>query len=302
MSSNNTNQDPRANVGYAAAVDPGDDEQTGVHISSMNTFDPSQAAVSLPIIVDPDIVMIAGDWHGNLPWALKMIRHAAVQGATCIVQLGDFGYWGGRDGARYLDRLSAELAKLEVQLYFIDGNHENFDRLLAQPIDPTTGLRPIRGQITHIPRGFRWTWHGQVWLALGGATSVDRLWRTAGHDWWQQESLTEADVEAAVAVGRADVMVCHDCPAGVDIPAIRGNSFGFLQAELALAQTHRQTLARVVRVVRPKVLFHGHYHDRYDAQLALSDGGFLTIRGLDMDESTIDRNTFLVRHAPDDQA
>ncbi len=128
---------------------------------------------------------MAGDWHGNLPWALEVLRRAAEQGATCVIQLGDFGYWGGRHGDRYGTWTASrgELARLEMQLYFVDGNHEDFNRLLAEPISPATGVRPIRDRMTPCSNGATVTGSPfTAWTRTNPHPTATRSWCAQGHE------------------------------------------------------------------------------------------------------------------------
>lgn len=222
----------------------------------------------------PQLVAVAGDWHGNLGFALRQIGRACDAGAGVIVQCGDFGYWRGDPRTRkYLFRLERELAESRLRLFWVDGNHEDHDRLAKQAIDPRTGLRPISDHIAHLPRGHRWTWGGHVWLALGGAVSMDQQWRTAGVDWWPGESLTPLDVRAAIAGGPVDVMVCHDAPAGPVIPDSREVEppAGLVEQ----ARLHREAIRSVVDATRPAAVFHGHWHVRHTALIDLPPAGRL---------------------------
>lgn len=171
-----------------------------------------------PSDVSPVRVVVAGDWHGSTSWAVAILDHAANEGVQHIVQLGDFGFWHGRFGAAFLDALDDTLIRHGQILWFVDGNHEDFDLLLDIPVDAATGVRPIRDRIAHLPRGFRWQWAGRTWMALGGATSLDRPARRHVRSWWPQEEITDEDVRRAVAPGGVDVMVAHDCPSGIDVP------------------------------------------------------------------------------------
>ncbi|WP_096303532.1 metallophosphoesterase [Jatrophihabitans sp. GAS493] len=106
----------------------------------------------------PDRIAVAGDWHGNLWWAQQAIDRAAAAQAQVIVQLGDFGFWTMTPATRkFLQRLEARLDEHNIRLLFVDGNHEDHDRLNARPINPDTGLRLITDHIHHLPRGVRWT-------------------------------------------------------------------------------------------------------------------------------------------------
>jgi len=168
----------------------------------------------------PRRIVVAGDWHGNQEWALSVIRRVpallAGESQRLILHLGDFGIWPDKPGQIYLDRLSRALGEAGAELWFVDGNHEDFDRLGQLDEKPgPDGRVPVVPRIMHLPRGHRWSWHGLTWLACGGAVSVDRAIRTEGVDWWPQEEITTEQEVAISGSGHADVMVCHDCPSGV---------------------------------------------------------------------------------------
>jgi hypothetical protein len=98
-------------------------------------------------------------------------------------------------------------------------------------------------------------------------------------DWWPDEELTRADIDRATSGGECDVLLTHDAPAGFDVPDLPPRST-WEPAELHRAEFHRGLLREVVEVVRPWVLFHGHFHSRYDDQLCLPDGHTVSVTGL----------------------
>ena len=168
----------------------------------------------------PRRILVAGDWHGNEDWALSVIRRIpgmlAAEPRRLIVQLGDFGVWPDQAGQDYLARVSALLGEVNAELWFIDGNHEDFPQLARLASDTTPDGRVlVRPGLFHLPRGYRWTWHGLGWLACGGGVSLDRAQRTEGVDWWPDEEITDRTEAGIVAAGHADVLVSHDCPAGI---------------------------------------------------------------------------------------
>lgn len=244
-------------------------------------------------------VLVAGDMHGNLHFSKEVVDLACETGAITVLQVGDFGLWTHQaKGVAFLDELNTYLIERGQALYWVDGNHENFDHLEKYEITPT-GWRPIRSNIINIPRGKRWEWDGVTFIAMGGANSIDGpkgaawwhqsrgpvLTRQGTVDllnWWPQEEITENDVEA-VSNEHADILVSHDCPYGINIPTIdRTYPEGTRQ---------RQLLRQVVDKVTPDMVFHGHYHTPHEGLL---DNGLTYVVGLSHDRDDIHKSTFLL--------
>jgi Calcineurin-like phosphoesterase superfamily domain len=236
-------------------------------------------------LATPERIAFAGDWHANARWAEAAVEYASRQGADVIVHVGDFGYDFRASFVRSLDRA---LSASGMSLLFVDGNHENFPVLLRYPVRDN-GLRELTSRIWHLPRGFRWTWGTTSLLAVGGAHSVDRPWREAGISWWSAETLTDTDVARAVAGGPADVLISHDCPSGVEIPGLAETAHLWPADQIAAADAHRRRLRAVVDAVRPRTVWHGHFHRRYSATADLGYGP-VVVQGLDCDGTTLAGN------------
>jgi hypothetical protein len=243
---------------------------------------------------DPEVLMLAGDWHGNELWAQRVIRHAAGVGVDTILQLGDFGYWtDDPETDQYLAAIGAALEATGIRLFWLDGNHEDHTRR-ADWLD--TAAHP---RVQYLPRGHRWTWWDRTWMSVGGATSVDRRRRIEGVTWWPGEELTDDDVDRAARVGAVDVIVSHDCPRGVDIPGVGPDTKGGVRGNwppdiLLAAQRHRDKLAQICRSTRPARLFHGHYHIAYVATLDCGDCEPTSVVGLADDDSTMAEHTLVL--------
>ena len=215
----------------------------------------------------PVNVLVAGDWHGNLQWAVSVIKRVPQllpgEQTRLVLHLGDFGIWPGAEGQQYLRSIAAVLDLVSAELWFVDGNHEDFPQLaqLASGALPD-GRVAVQPNIFHLPRGHRWQWHGRTWLACGGGVSLDKAARTEGRDWWPQEEITGRQEAAIVAGGHADVMMCHDCPAGVAHAFPRPPSW-WDPADLARGSAHRERLRRIAEAVQPGHLMHGHLHRAY---------------------------------------
>ena len=242
--------------------------------------------------------LLAGDWHGSFSQADKVIRFAKECNLDTIFQVGDFGIW--HNDKPFLNQMQQLLKSFEIELYFIDGNHENFPRLYEKKIlDDAT--RYVRDNITYIPRGYRWDWHGLSFLALGGAASIDRDHRIEGRSWWPEEYLTEEDILTAQSGGPVDVMITHDSPFGAP-NSITDDIMGQLQAvkyygkdALQYCTIHRKLLQRVTDVTTPRMLIHGHYHERMGGTYFHGDDNFTAgdVIGLDEGRAALYRHTMV---------
>jgi predicted phosphodiesterase len=244
------------------------------------------------------MIAVSGDWHANQHFAKRAIECAKDNGAQLILHVGDFGYTFSR---KFMSDVNYALRRAGIPLGFVDGNHENHELLnsLVDAYRDMNGGRlgaiawPKAPNIFYLPRTFRWEWSGVRFLALGGAHSVDRKWRVPGVEWWPDETISWQEAEQAVKGGPADVMICHDVPAGVGIPWIEGNPLGFSESEIYQADCHRQLLREVVEYVEPEYLYAGHYHGRHTTELR-SDHFSTTVEILDMDRDPIGNNTIIV--------
>lgn len=91
---------------------------------------------------------------------------------------------------------------------FIDGNHENFDRLNTYPIIEWNGgkVQKISDSIIHLMRGEIYTINNKKFFVFGGARSTDRgeiLGKEqAAHDihkwWWPEELPTQYEIDNAI--------------------------------------------------------------------------------------------------------
>ncbi len=234
-------------------------------------------------------VVFAGDWHGNLPWAIGRIQSIGASGVTTILHVGDFGIWPGSSGKRYLEAVENMCARHDVEILVTPGNHEDWARLSslwahAKHRDPDTGAAlpvSLTEHIQVLPRGHRFEIEGHTFMSFGGAASVDKHLRTEGIDWWPEEMPTEQDVEAAVAGGQVDVLITHDSPEPQwCVPAVREtlarNPHGWPHDSLTWAAVARARVNRVFESVRPHLLVHGHHHVWGERVVRLPDADHAT--------------------------
>ena len=231
-------------------------------------------------------IAIAGDWHGNTKYTLRAVDYAYDNDADIILHVGDFGFQFEDD---FMQPLNARLKDRKLEIWTVQGNHDNPYILNAAP-RLEDGSIQLKSNIFHLPRNYRWNWNDVSFLALGGAASVDRTWRTAGVDWWPEEVISMQEAEQAIQDGHADVMICHDAPAGPKIRAIENNPMGWPAHAIREAEAHRDLLRVVFDYVRPKFSFHGHYHTNEKILLVGKDYQTET-QILDCDGTPLSRNT-----------
>lgn len=206
-------------------------------------------------------VLFAGDTHGDLMHCFNLIDLAKKEDCDAIVVLGDFGYWEHTNwGIEFLDALNERLNSKKIDLFFIDGNHENHTMLRYMYVDGNDDPMPeVRNRIKYIPRGTRFTWDGVSFLALGGAYSIDVANRLEGSSWWPEEMITQSEIMKC-GDEKVDVLLSHDAPAEVPIDRI----FPSFHKNDSNTYSNRQMLQAVVDDVDPNWVLHGHYHYRYN--------------------------------------
>lgn len=161
---------------------------------------------------------VTGDTHGNQILWDACINSFLNDGDTIIV-LGDFGV-GFFDGKYWPEEMFFDyLAEQKYTVLFIDGNHENFDKLDSYPIKPWNGGRVqfIRKNVIHLMRGEIYDIDGKKIFCFGGGYSLDRNYRVPGKTWWPQEMPNDEEYKKATKNLEAydfkiDYVLTHTAP------------------------------------------------------------------------------------------
>lgn len=235
-----------------------------------------------------------GDCHGSNKWlSTVVLDYAPRQQVDRILQVGDFGYWEHDRTDKFIEKTNSKLEQVDVDLYFIDGNHDNRQYLLDHYDPQPDGWYQIQERIWYADRGHRWEWDGVTYLALGGAHSYDKKYRLEkehahhrpGFYWFPGETITDEDVVKCLAGGETDVLVSHDCPAGVTIPLdVWEAEHGGLDI-LPETDANRERLRTVVDYCRPELVIHGHWHRQIQDAIEHEDGFLTNVLGLSWDGS-----------------
>lgn len=229
-------------------------------------------------------VAIAGDWHGNANWAIAALKALRAEGIQTVYHVGDFGFWPGRDGEKYLRAVERQLKIYNMTIYITPGNHDDYVQLNAKELS-ADGLQWFTPRIAAMPRGYRWEVEGRSFVSLGGAPSINYEDLKQGINWWPEEALTLGDVYRLAEKGHADIMITHDAPDGVTAleTLMRENTIArdklrmsITAKGIAYGDEGRRLMTQAVQIVQPKMFFHGHYHLDYREDVTFSEGEFTT--------------------------
>lgn len=140
-----------------------------------------------------------------------------------VIVLGDFGLILDKDKESNFEKYWLDwLDRKPFTTLFLDGNHENFDRLDDYPVEEWNGgkIHRIRPSVIHLMRGQVFTLQNHTFFTFGGASSHDisdgilelddpfyalkkkRLnknpyscYRVNHLDWWQRELPSEEEMK-----------------------------------------------------------------------------------------------------------
>ncbi|MBN8423117.1 metallophosphoesterase [Microbacterium esteraromaticum] len=208
-------------------------------------------------------VWVVGDVHGNAGWIQTLLpaMRRYDPSLRTILQLGDYGFDHTGAGTHAVD-FWAKKAGIERVLVTL-GNHEEWNHIApAQDDRPGQAIR-VSNVVWLLPRPFRFTIGGRQALSLGGASSVDKVFRTPGKDWFEDELITEEMENAAIAAGVADVLLTHESPVDVApevLAIIASNPDRYPPDALSISAAQRERVQRVSDAVHPALHLHGHMH------------------------------------------
>lgn len=174
-------------------------------------------------------VWITGDIHGN-PQRFSTDIFSEQKGMTKddnVIILGDFGLVWDYNGESKTEKYWLDwLEKKPFTTLFIDGNHDNFDRLDKYPVEKWHGgnVHFIRPSVIHLMRGQTFDIEDKSFFAFGGASSHDisagilepddpdfkekkkklgknlyALYRINHVSWWERELPNEEEMNEGLA-------------------------------------------------------------------------------------------------------
>jgi Icc-related predicted phosphoesterase len=191
-------------------------------------------------------IIVTGDVHGQ--WG-RLNTFVNDHRPDVLICCGDFGYfprWGPEHSLK-------NIKTHDTKIYWCPGNHEDWEHL--EENYGRRGLEPveIKKNIFYCPIGSRLEVEEKSILFAGGADSIDRAYRTMGHDWFPQELLNIDDIDFIINNSkRTDIVISHTCPSLFDMSKTgRYDKWN---------DPTRKALDIILEQLNPSLWFFGHWH------------------------------------------
>lgn len=233
------------------------------------------------------MIYLTGDTHGefkhrfnteNFPEQNKMTKD------DFVIICGDFGgIWDQEKESKNEKYWLDWFEERNFSLLFVDGNHENFDRLNAYPVRKWHGgkVHEIRPHILHLMRGQVFDIDGKKIFTFGGASSHDISggildpddphfkekrrnlekeyisFRVNHISWWEQELASEEEMQEgmdnlAACNYNVDYIITHCCSTSTQ---------KILDEILYTPDKETDYLEYIKNYTTYSRWFFGHYHD-----------------------------------------
>lgn len=234
------------------------------------------------------MIFITGDCHADwskfstnsFPEQKEMTRN------DYVIVCGDFGIWHSNNTEKWWFKW---FSKKNFTILFVDGNHENFDRLYSNEfeiVDFHGGkAHKICENVYHLMRGYVFELCGKKFFTFGGASSHDiqdgilepndykstknlmsdynkrtrrgEMLRINHISWWEQEMPSEEEMKFGLKTlesneNKVDYIISHCCPQ--EVASLFSHNF----YEADKLTNYFNTIAKTTEFSK---WFFGHYHN-----------------------------------------
>lgn len=216
---------------------------------------------------------ITGDVHGE--WDLHKLTSAVFKAGKTLTKedivfvAGDLGaVWGGNQTDKYYQDW---YESKQWTTCSVDGNHENHDLLEKLPEVPFHGgiAKKVNDSLYYLNRGEVYNFNGKTIFAFGGGKSIDKVDRTEGVSWWEQEIPTEREYENAMRnLDRhnfeVDYVITHTAPMIAINRMITRDSEAIFYYNMKADDQTVKYLSNIENVLKYKAWYFGHFHREFD--------------------------------------
>ena len=172
-------------------------------------------------------IFITGDKHGEMSLMTHLSSKNWKDGPCLsrddyLIIAGDFGVLWKFIPDKTEKYLMGWLKNKPWTTLFVDGNHENFQRINALPIVDFKGGKAgmVTDYIYHLRRGEVYTIGNRTIFTFGGANSIDKKYRKEGLSWWPEELCNYAETNYALdnlskVNYKVDCVISHTPPQAI---------------------------------------------------------------------------------------
>lgn len=214
-------------------------------------------------------MILTGDLHAS-PEELQYLNPGYLRGKygfkcenTIIFILGDGGFLWHKDkysdfNGELINTLNDWMKELNSILIVVPGNHENYKKIYSLPKisinENCKGeFREISPYIRYTERYGEYTFEGKSVLVLGGARSLDKIYRHEG-EWFPDETFSIEEKDRIISLikdNEYDYVLSHTCP-----DYITHQIFGTVNYR----DSNSEFFNKVMNYISPKAWFFGHLH------------------------------------------
>ena len=219
-------------------------------------------------------IFLAGDTHGGSVGDLdKLTSRKFPEGKDLtkddyVIILGDFGFVWDMTESKFETNKYKWFEEKPWTTLFIDGNHENFNRLDKLPEVEMFGgkVGVINDSLIYLKRGYVYNIGGKSFFAFGGGFSIDKARRTENKSWWSREMPSEYEYVRGIVnlhhvYSKVDYIITHTCSNKM----FNDLSFFFnFHDKIKGEDTLRKYFDDIEKKVEYKKWFYGHFHQDHD--------------------------------------
>lgn len=201
-----------------------------------------------------DSVLIVGDIHGAFNRLKDLIVKMQIENC-CLICVGDLGigFQYSEEGERKgIEALNSFFAERSILFMSIRGNHDAPDYF-----DGSVNLSNFK----LLPDYTRIKINGEEFLFVGGAISIDRLWRVPNLSYWEDEAF----VLKPDLASKCDVLITHSAPYWIG-SFNKESIASWCEKDKTLwdeCYKERMEIDELMKLCQPKKSYHGHFHSSY---------------------------------------
>jgi predicted phosphodiesterase len=198
-------------------------------------------------------ILVLGDHHGNYNRVFDKIYKNQIENCL-LIHVGD-----GGEGFKSRDKemetfniLNEEFRSLNIEYVSIRGNHSD-----PSYFDGSVDLSHFK----LLPDYHTETINGEKFLFVGGAVSIDRVFRKEGLSYWSDEVF----VLKPELVEKCDVLITHSAPSWIG-PFDKEGISSWCEKDPTLwdlCYKERIEHSELIKLCQPSKSYHGHFHSSH---------------------------------------